>query len=205
MDNAEKEMQQDRRRYFRVDDAVNISYQVVDQGQLPERMERMEQEVNGDFTVMSSLAAISQQMAGVMHKVEAYNPDIASYLKALDRKIDILGRAFLLQHSDVSEQATNMVNISASGVAFHVTEPLEPGALLELKLLLFPSFTGILTFAEVVGCEPLETPDGEFTHATRVNFVHLRESDRDVIIRHVIRKQSDMLREQRQQRENVEA
>lgn len=194
----------DRRRYFRIDDSISLSYQVIDPAELQERMARLESELESDFTVMSSLASISQQMTGILHKIEAAQPDIASYLKALDRKVDVLGRAFLLQNSDIAEQPTNHVNLSASGVAFQTAESLEVGSQLELKLLLFPSFTGVLTFAEVVGCEPLSESDEHFTHSVRVNFNHLREADRDVIIRHVIRKQGDLLRQQREEREAIE-
>ncbi|PLY14288.1 MAG: hypothetical protein C0631_11560 [Sedimenticola sp.] len=201
MDKTQTQNTTDRRRYFRIEDSVNLSYQVIRAEELPERLARLESELDSDFTVMSSLAAVSQQMSGILHKIEASQPDIASYLKALDKKVDILGRALLIQNSDISEHATNQVNLSASGVAFQAAEALVEGTLLELRLLLFPSFTGIMTFAEVIGCQPLAQRENDFSHSIRVNFTHLRESDRDVIIGHVIRKQGDLLRQQREERE----
>jgi hypothetical protein len=38
----------------------------------------------------------------------------------------------------------------------------------------------------------------------RVDFTHLRDEDRDLLIRHIMRKQGEMLRERRIARENGE-
>ncbi|MES9962141.1 MAG: PilZ domain-containing protein [Candidatus Sedimenticola sp. 20ELBAFRAG] len=194
----------ERRRFFRIDDSVNLSYTSISPDQLSERMKRLDNDLDTDFTIMSNLAAVTQQMAGVLHKVEADYPDVANYLKALNKKIDILGRAFLVQNTDLSENPANPVNISASGMAFNTTEQLEPGTLLELKLLLMPSFTGILTMAEVVSCSEMEAAEGDYRYDLRVNFTHLRDADRDVLIRHVIRLQTEDLRRQREEREAEE-
>ncbi|MES9958026.1 MAG: PilZ domain-containing protein [Sedimenticola sp.] len=194
----------ERRRFFRINDTMNISYSPIASEDLPRHMERLDGDLDAEFTIMSNLAAVTQQMAGVLHKVEADYPDVASYLKALNRKIDILGRAFLIQNTDLSERPANPVNLSASGMAFDTVEALEKGTHLELKLLLLPSFTGILTLAEVVSCSELEEPDGDYRYNLRVNFNHLRDADRDVLIRHVIRLQTDDLRKQREEREELE-
>ncbi|MES9931372.1 MAG: PilZ domain-containing protein [Candidatus Sedimenticola sp. PURPLELP] len=194
----------ERRRFFRIDDSVNLSYTSISPDQLSERMKRLDNDLDTDFTIMSNLAAVTQQMAGVLHKVEADYPDVANYLKALNKKIDILGRAFLVQNTDLSENPANPVNISASGMAFNTTEQLEPGTQLELKLLLMPSFTGILTMAEVVSCREMDEAEGDYRYDLRVNFTHLRDADRDVLIRHVIRLQTEELRRQREEREAEE-
>jgi c-di-GMP-binding flagellar brake protein YcgR len=196
-----QELEQERRQFFRVEDEVSLRYQVVKAGELEVKLKRLEQDLDSDFTIVSSLAAISHEMAGVLRKVESDAPDVARYLKALDRKIDLLGRAFLAQTSDLSEQPAKAVNMSASGLAFYTPEPVAVGGVLELKLLLFPSYTGMLIYAEVVACERVETAGANGFCRIRVNFTHLRESDRDVLIRHVLQRQSEMLRRQREERE----
>ena len=152
---------------------------------------------------MSSLGAISQEMAGIMHRIEVALPDVGRYLKALDGKIDLLGRAFMAGNSDLTEQRARLVNISASGMAFSTGEAISVGTILELKLLLLSSFTGILTYSEVVGCEQQQATETDPVFQIRVNFTHLRENDRDVLIRHILKRQSALLRAQRETRDSV--
>lgn len=192
----------ERRSYFRIEDSLNLSYHEVPPEVLEERLQKLEQGVDTNFTVVSSLASISQQMTSLLHKIQADSPDIAKYLKGLDRKIELLGRTLLATESNLAEQHAHPVNLSASGMAFKSKDPAEPGAILELKLLLYPCLAGILAYGEVVGCDALEEAESGFSYCIRVNFTHLRESDRDVLIRHVIQRQTDQLRKAREERES---
>ncbi|MCB1850845.1 MAG: PilZ domain-containing protein [Gammaproteobacteria bacterium] len=191
----------ERREYFRIDDTVALSFQAIPPGMLQKRLERQDKGLESEFTLMSNLAVISQEMSGVLRKIEGISPDIAHYLKSLDQKIDLLGKAFLTWTNEMADQPASAVNLSAGGMAFNAPEATEPGSLLELKILL-PYFTGLILYAEVVACEKLiAAEDGRILFQTRVNFRHLRECDRDVLIKHVIQRQSEYLRKQREERE----
>lgn len=66
-------------------------------------------------------------------------------------------------------------------------------------MLLFPSFTGLMIYASVVECRPAtpqELEDG-YQHLARIEFTHIREQDRELLIRHPLRRQSNQLREDR--------
>ena len=188
-------MQDDRREYFRVDDAVRLSITPVPEDQLSSVYERLEQNIANGFTVMSSLAAISAEMAVSMRRIENSDPDVAAYLKALDRKIEVLGRAFIAQESELIAESASPVNLSAGGMGVLANECYHSGQVLEIKMLLFPSFTGVLMYGSVVDCVPLETEqDPDYRYKLRVAFTHMREQDRDLLIRHVLRRQSKELR-----------
>jgi len=184
----------ERRDYFRIVDTISLKYQPVAADSLDQKLERLESGQDTDFTVMSSLALVTQEMAGVLRKIETRSPDVARYLSALDRKIDLLGRALLAQASDLSEQPARPVNISASGMSFFSADPLAVGSMLELKLLLLPSFAGVLTYSEVVSCEQKDPRSENAGYRVRVNFTHLREADKDVLIKHVLHRQGEILR-----------
>jgi hypothetical protein len=64
-------------------------------------------------------------------------------------------------------------------------------------MLLFPSFTGLLIFGTVVTVEeaPADGELGDFSHLARIEFTHIRESDRELLIRHLLRRQSLQLRD----------
>lgn len=193
----DKQQQNDERReYFRVDDAVRLSIRKVPEHETDDLLQRLEQNVAGSFTLMSSLASISAEMAVSMRRIENSSPDVAAYLKALDRKIEVLGRAFIAEETELVEEQAQPVNLSAGGMGMLVNEVYPVGSAVEVKMLLFPSFTGVLTYGRVVACDPVETPSDEhgYSHSMRIEFTHMREQDRDILIRHVLRCQSLALR-----------
>ena len=200
-DETHASLDDERRRFFRIEDLMHLSYREIDNAELNRKVELLEKGMVEHFMINSSLTAITADMAATLRKVEATDPDVAAYLKSLDRKIDLVGKAFMAEDVSVSENKAAPVNISASGIAFDTEEPLKEGTNVELKMLLMPSFTGILTYGKVVGNDKSEV-DGKAVNQVRIDFTHLREEDRDMLIRHVIRKQGDMLRERRIAREN---
>lgn len=194
-----------RRQFFRVDDSLRLGIRPIDQDELARRVADLEHGVLGNYSVMSSLEAVTAQMAASLRRIESRDPDMAAYLRALDQKMEILGRAFLAQGDELVSQQVQPVNLSAGGFSVHVSQtmPLEQG--LEIHMLLFPSFTGLLCYGKVVGCEPLSAADEEGnTHELRVEFIHMREQDKEVLIRHVLRRQGEELRARREEREQQE-
>lgn len=192
----------ERRRFFRIDDTVNLSYRILTAEELPQRLEQLKKGAVSDFSVMGGLTLINQQMSAHLHRIEAAYPDVAAYLKALDKKVELIGLALLHQAAGISDQQTVPVNISAGGISFASNEDLQQGTMLELKVLLLPSMTGILAFGEVVGSERNDDPDAGHPYLLRIDFTHIRDADQDVLIRHLLRRQGDMLRQRREQRDN---
>lgn len=187
----------DRREYFRIDDTVRVSARRVPEQDLEACLARLEFGSDSQFTLMSSLMAISAQTAVHMRRIENELPDVAAYLKGLDRKLDVIGKAFIAGAQEQVADEVQGVNISAGGMCLLTREAFRPGDIVELRMLLFPSFTGLLIYGTVVECTPL--PDGDreldLSHRARVEFTHIREQDQEVLIRHILRRQGDFLRE----------
>jgi len=184
----------DRREYFRVNDSIRVGMRVVPDDQV-NRLEELLEEANASgFTVMASMAGINAELAISMRRIEQSDPDVATYLKALDRKIDILGRALTAQVAQLTGEEAHPVNLSAGGLGMRSEQQFLPGQTLEVRMLLFPSLTGVVAFAEVVECEPI-AGDATLGFNLRLVFTHLREQDRDILIRHALRCQSNALRQ----------
>jgi hypothetical protein len=189
----------ERRSFFRIDDAVRLSIARVPPEELAERLERLDHDLAGNFTVMSSLAAITAQMTVGLRRIENRDPDLAAYLRAIDQKIEVIGRAFIAQESEVIAERAVPVNLSAGGMSVGTDEAYPSGTPLEIRMLLFPSFTGLMIYGTVVeSCAPRDPgPAGgvRYRHLSRIEFTHIREQDRELLIRHLLRRQSDQLRD----------
>ncbi len=188
--------QDDRREYFRVHDSIRIDLRVVPEDQLDRLDEQLQQASAGGFTVMSSMAAISAEMTISMRRIEQSDPDVATYLKALDQKIEVLGRAIAVQESRMRDAPAYPVSLSAGGMGILIDREFEPGQVLEIRMLLFPSLTGVVTYASVIECGPADEKEGDtdYRFYLRLAFTHMREQDRDLLIRHALRCQSNALR-----------
>lgn len=189
----------DRRNFFRVDDTIRLSLARVPEDEFEERVERLDHDRAGNFTVMSSLAAITAQMTIGLRRIENRDPDLAAYLRAIDQKIEVIGRAFIAEESDEIAKHAVPVNLSAGGMCVGSHEAFAPGSHVEIRMLLFPSFTGLMIYGTVIDSAAPKVDDGQevqrFEQLVRVEFTHIREQDRELLIRHLLRRQSDQLRD----------
>jgi hypothetical protein len=194
-------MADERRAFFRIDDSIQISYSVIEADAVPADID--EQVQNDRFSVMTRLQAISQHLSAAFHRIEQRDPDVADYLKALDEKINLLGQSFLAEEKALLGEPSRPVNLSAGGLAMDVADPLVVGDRVEIKLLLLPSYTGILAYGEVVGVEASPKPEAGYPYHVRINFTLIRGVDQDALIRHIMRRQGEMLRQRREQQEKT--
>ena len=78
-------------------------------------------------------------------------------------------------------------------MALIVTTPLALSAWLAIDLVLLPTNHPIRAIGRVVDCR--QNDGGGF--AIAIEFEEIREEDRDMLIQHIVRKQSQILREER--------
>lgn len=190
-----KSNRSDRRSYFRIDDNVFLSYRQITEEELAEVLNSMERSLEDSFTLAANFSALSRKTKLLSRQVRRESPILADYVDALECKIDILARMLLLRDMGIDEKNVQEVNLSAGGMEFPTDEFMPIGSLLELRFMIFPSRTGILAGARVIRCNPSSNPKSSHTVATE--FVHLRESDRQLILKHMLNRQSVQLRQSR--------
>jgi hypothetical protein len=193
------ETQSERRAYFRIDDTIKISFRIIEPTDSDPEHAEFEPGEDG-FTIMTRLQAIDRQISAALRRIEQRNPDVADYLKALDEKINLIAQSFLVEESTLTEQPSRAVNLSAGGLALDNPVSLEVGTKVQLKLMLLPSYTGVVAIGKVVGVEQ-SAEDPDYPYRLHINFVHIPENGRDALIRHILRRQGAMLRQQREQQD----
>lgn len=185
----------ERRDYFRVDDRVSLAYRPIADHELAGALERLEAGYPDKLSLASAFAANSTQMRQSMESIRRDSSDVAAYLEGLNKKLDLLVQLLAVSDNDLCERPTHAISLSASGLSFATKTALDVGQLLEIKLLMFPSYHCVVAFGSVVHClRQRAFPGG---HRIGVEFNHIRENDRDLIVRHVTQKQSAVLREAR--------
>jgi hypothetical protein len=189
--------ERDRRRFYRIDDQVALTYQQLDERQLAAALDRLQVGHPDKLTLVSTFAATSAQMKRSLDRFRHDLPEVASYLEGLNEKLDLMVQLLAASDGGLSERPTHDVSLSAAGLSFRTDEPLEPRSILEIQLLMFPTYLCARAFGTVVRCERAQDGSGAEGYFVAVDFSHIRELDRDMIIRHITQRQSSMLREAR--------
>ncbi len=189
---------EERREYFRIADEVVLDYREISEPEVGPLIERINASVPDRFTAASSFAATSRQMAHLLYKVQSQSPELARCLQAIDQKLNSLAQLFMSEEMQVRKQPTRQVSLSGGGIAFAAHREFPVGSLLEMRIVLLPDTVGILTVGKVVKCDrQLMGKHGEFPWQLAVSYEHLRESDRELLVRHIMSKETRRLREQR--------
>jgi predicted nuclease with TOPRIM domain len=178
-------MTQERRRFFRIEDIVSLKAEVIDESQVPERLENFWNEQH-QFSLRNEFNYKLEQHQADLRKINSRMPELGRYLGLLQEQIDILTDK-ILQDEDKFTSLEKQVNLSAQGISFLSDEPANKGDILELHLKLNPGKQKIVVFARVVNCELPDTEQGQYKIA--LDFEHIHEADREILVKHVHGKQ----------------
>ncbi len=158
-----------RRDYFRVDTELQLAWSVV----------------AADSGVDSKLGDIDLQLQSAINYLQMRDADGARVLGLLSQKIDAI-YAELSGAGSGNEYVT--VNLSGSGIAFTVEQPLEVDTELSLTLVLPDNHATLRLKANVVGCEPFENDSKRYL--CRCRFGDNQEMATDQIVAYVNRVQT---------------
>lgn len=190
-------MNDERREYFRIADEIVLDYRLLNQREMEALQEKIQSDLPDRFTAASSFAASSRRMAHILHKAQHESPEIARCLQMLDQKLNSLAQLFVAEEFDIANRLPQQVNISAGGLAFRVHKDIPSGSLLELRMVLFPSLVGILAGGCVIHNEHVQDGNLKYPWQIAVNYEHMRESDRELLVRHIMSKETQELRKKR--------
>ncbi len=185
---------EERRRFFRIDDAINLYYKVVDE-QAVIAASRVSDDLLSNCSLVTALDLLDQESRLIMHRVERNDPEIADYLKKIDTKISLLSQAVMRQGVDFSKSNVCQTNISASGLAIEIDHQIEVGEYLEIKLLLTSCIAVILVYGQVVYCKENNQADASMPYQIGINYINLNDHDREVLIKHIVKRQMQQIRE----------
>jgi hypothetical protein len=192
---------EERRAFFRVDDEVNLAYKKIDENQVMVG-NRVSENILGNCSLSAALETIAQESAVLMHRLEKSYPDVADYIKLIDNKIDLLAQAIVMQSGQFDKNDNRIANLSATGIAFDSKEVFQEGDYLEIKILLVNSMAVIVACGKVVYCKKNEPDEGRYPYFVGVDYVNVTDQDRELLIKHVVKRQLQQIREKKENSTN---
>ncbi len=194
----------ERRRYFRVDDEVILAWRTLTHD---EKEKRMKQFMMGEMEYPDPTRlylTLESDITAIIQNLNPRQPELASVLKMLNRKINLVARGAPMSASRGSllEETPQQVNISACGIAFMVEEELKKGQNIQIEMVLVPEQIYILSYGTVIGCELIshhKKNKEDRPYRINVDFVAMREDDMDRLIQHIMQKELEMIKSRKKE------
>jgi len=181
-------MTDERRRYYRIDDEVMLALAPLDDGVVDERLEDFWSNEHA-FSIRNDYNYQIAQHIADRHKIESKMPELTRYLSVLEKQIDRLTDMVIVDDDDVLMLKKD-ANLSAQGISYSSDEAPRQDGLAELRLKLLPSGLRLVIIARVV---LVETDADSEQHKISLDFEHLHEADREILIKHIHGKQMEAL------------
>jgi len=189
-------MTNERRRYVRVNDIVSLRYRLMDENEVIEERNLSTPHFG------SQLLQLDNQFQVVYQRVKDLDVNVGEALDLLNQKIMVISER--LSDEPLEDVAiAHEVSLSACGVSFPSEEKAGVDDNVWIELILRPIHLRIVTTGRVVGCERSDE-SSQYPYALRVDFTGVSVEDEESLIQHVIRRESQLLKEQRQLREAAE-
>ena len=173
-------MSPERRRYFRINDSIQLSYQIV---------KMLDSDGASTEPEFNLIAEQDRRMEVLIAELKHEHPQLIELISLLNQKFERLARLDKSADTSLAYMARD-VNISACGLAFTENMPLALGTHLRLFLKLQEKkqleVEGLL-----IGCEQ----HADNRHIWRVDFINLNNKKQEMLIQHLVRRQGAQLAE----------
>ncbi len=185
--------EEEKRSYFRVSDLISIVVTPLNLSK-EETVEFLKTAKSSKaFSMMDTSGA--SVMDGDHVSVDYYeDKKLYNMVEEIKEKLDYVINYLMLDKEGLNTAKKKMVNISASGIRFTLTGPVELEDIMEVKFLL-PIYPPVAIFAYgiVKRIKPLD--DNKYDVA--IEYINMGESVRDEIVQYTLSQQRDMIRKQK--------
>ncbi|MDH5518614.1 MAG: PilZ domain-containing protein [Gammaproteobacteria bacterium] len=170
----------ERREYFRINDQALISISPNTEDQQLESLLKQ----HASFTIRSAMNALELEHQAISSKIKRSSPEIFHYFDVINKKIDLITNHLVQASSELSRQIPTTIDLSASGVALTTQDSYSVGDQVCIQLLLLPENNGIICLGII---KQLKAVDKGYHIA--IDFTNINEDDRELIIKHTMKKQ----------------
>jgi len=129
----------ERRQYYRINDSAIFSYYVLKDNMLNDEQDKEQlgdEKLSTAFEMIELFGQMNQQMSVALGRISEHSADIATYLKGLDNKIELLAKMHLFQDKQSELEPQRQINLGAGGLAFGSDEKLKQGTLIAMDMIL---------------------------------------------------------------------
>jgi len=181
----------ERRNFFRIEDTVLMRCQTIDENSALANLIPASFKDDPSFSLMHELMEIDRDNNKLLRVISEQSHELESYLKGLSKKLDLIVAKILKPDEQAAHQEQHTISISESGLSFHSPTKYAHDSYLAVHITLLPSHHSLILFTRVINCS---ANGGDYDIA--LSFVQLKETDRQVLAKHIMQLQLAQRRQQ---------
>ena len=190
----------ERRRSFRIMEAVFLKYEVISDKEFHDGLERRKLRLGRSDGLRSKLIDIDARLVEKMFLLQSESKAAYECLSLMNEKLNVVvDHLPELRESKaaLARGEAQTCELAAEGMAFATDELLNPGTYLHLRFLLESDSRYVETFCRVV--RNVEPPGGGAAdkYGAAVEFHGLKQAEKEILIQHLFSKESETLRMRR--------
>jgi len=195
--NKPKSMQFDE--FFSISYSFNINISILDNDTPPTYQAFMDK-MPMPFKMASEIITLDQAALHPLQTLGSVAGQLVDYLHHQAQKIDLLVN-YILNQQDREAQRYQGTNFGGGGIIFNSDQPFSVGQFIELKIFLNNENCAVYCCGEIISAENTENGNTNY----KVVYQHIREEDREVLVRCSLHQQSKQLQILAQQRNDASA
>ena len=176
-------MVDEKRRFFRINENIGLSYERLDQGDSGKSGRAV-----ADLEVL--IGSQTNRIDQLLADVSAESPKVAALVQALNQKLDLVLRQ-LLEAQVIADalRPARQVNISACGLGLWSDHEAAPGSHWRLVLELPQDDKKIQCKGILIACDKSES-----RFYWRFDFYGMSRSNQELLIQHIVQRQAAQLK-----------
>lgn len=185
---------------FRIRDSLIVSYEKINEEAYMKGIAELKMANSSVLPEQSDIEKIDTQLFRIIEQGKIENFEIVQGLELLNNKINLLAQRLALRDNsrrDLTNRKPQPVSISTLGMKLGCDENIEKDTPLQIRLLLLPNYIYIPVYGEAVACREDIESFPPYPYRLTIRFDFMREEDQDKLIQHMLRKQSEYLRQKR--------
>lgn len=185
----------ERRDFYRIVDHIMLEYRLLPESEYtnsggpPTDPYDTHYQVTPQFKILSEIRQIEADSRHHLHAISEQDRHISAYLRAINHKIECLTSIITHAAEETPLTPTHRVSLSEAGISVEVPDHLTRDSLLHIHVTLFPSYYRFAAIAKTIHCDA--TPEqNNAVYSLGLHFESMLESDRQMLARHILQKQS---------------
>ena len=174
-------MSKERRRFFRVNDVVNLRFQKIADEELETRKRNFWKK-DSEWDARHQFNRKIQEHMADFKIIQRDMPAVARYINMLQEQIYLLNNK-LANTEDWPDGHRKEVSISAQGIAFDTDQAFEPDESLDLEIQILPNGQTIAIIARVISCIASSSVTEDQFYVS-LDFENIHDTDQDILVKH---------------------
>ena len=187
-----EEKQQQFNEFFLIKHKLNVNVLAVEKERVP-NLGLLEEHMPYAFKIAGELASIEAQALRPLRNLGSHAAELAQFLNAQARKIDLM-MSYILHQQDEESLRFESLRFGGGGIEVISNQAMALGQSVELRIFLTEEASAVFCYAEVISCTENENTDEDLSYNVAFIYSRIRETDQELLVRASLHLQAQQLR-----------